>query len=471
MRPILVILALVGLLSTAACDPKPCPGQTVIPGTDVTAALTSALATASATPISGPVGPSGAPVGRVYLGPGEYRFKSITVPDNVRIEIAPGATLRAVDGYEPNANNDWGLFVFGTDGDPTRNVTVTSGDGCGGLGTPTSANKPSNTTFRGNDPAVVRTSGGQQVLGMANAPVPFRPDWDTSAMWVMDLDPQLTNAGEQVTGFFFRWAYDVDVANVFTIQNASRTAAGIGPIDGDTSRTVAMMFDPPNDTDWTPVVEAQKIPHRIHVKNHYNILSPSGQGPNQIRACRDCTFESIFSHGGVSLRVETDGIRPESGTCAATGVNGEGFKEFAIVDGLQATRIEGAYGNRVAMFTPHCLPNGSATVNQVRGTSMGELVIIAARESDSLSGGFSAISITGVQGCGGALAQEPHPAQNSYLLKPSRAAVSIEPANPPIPVTLVGAWSWPAPPNSGGLPDGILPSAHGATITHPNNCT
>ena len=462
MRRLLMFsLVLATVFVVPACEPPNCDGVSVSPGTDVTSSFGAALATASANPVDGLVGPSGEPQGRVYLGPGEYRFRSIVVPDDVRVEIAPGATLRSVSGYEPNARSDWGLLVFGSATDPTRNVTFTSGDGCGGVGAPTRSNKPTNTGFRGNDPA----NGG-----MANAPVPSSARWNTDAMWVMDLDPKATGAGEQITGFYFRWSYDVAIANVLTIQNASRTSSGIGPVANATSRTVAMMFDPPNDTNYTPVVEDQKLPHRVTVVNHYNILSPSGQGANQIRACRDCTFAAIYSHGGVPLRVETDGIRPVGTDCAATGPNGVGFREFAIVDGLRAQRIEGAYGNRVAMFTPHCLPNGTAEVTDLRGTSMGELLVVADHQSDGPNGGFESITVRDIVGCGGSAAQDPHPDQDSYLLAPSRAAVLVAPATPTLPVTLAGTLTWPSPPSTGGLIDGLLPAGHSATITHPTAC-
>lgn len=423
---------------------------------DVTARLTSALSAASGHPDAGLLGPAGAPQGRVHLGPGVYRIRSVQMPDNVRIEIDPGATIRPVDRFEPNPRGDWGLFIFGTDSKPVRNVTITAGDGCGRSGAPTSANKPTNTGFRGNDP----TNGG-----MANSAVPFNPTWHTDTMWVMDLDPAFTGAGVQMTGFHLRWAYDVAISDVFTIQNPARAASGVGPIPGVTSRTTAMMFDPPDNAPFVGDVEAQHLPHRVSVKNHYNILSPSGQGSNQVRACRDCSFESIFSHGGAALRVETDGIKPVGPDCSATGPDGAGFKEFSIVDGLVANRIEGVDGNRVVMFTPHCLPNGSAKVSDVRGTNMYELVVAPTAQKDSPHGSFSSIEISDVQGCGGAAAQEAHPDQDSYLLAPSRAAAQL--LGPW--VQLRGTWSWPRPGQPGGLADGLIPAGSGATLV-PKSC-
>ena len=468
MAAILALVALVPpVAARATTGPAgaawaPC-GEVVAPGPDVTTALSAALTRAGHAPVAGVLGPAGRPQGRVSLGPGDYGLRPIVVPDDVRIELAPGATVHPARGAGVGRADDWGLFQFGTatvDGPgarPTRNVSIVAGNGCGGPGRATATNKPTRTSFRGN-----RASSG----GMANEPVPADERWDTDAMFVVDLDPAQWDAGVQVTGFQFRWAYDIEVADVLTIQNPSRTATGIGPVPGATSRTVAMMFDPPNGAPFVADPEAQYLPHRVTVERQYNVLSPSGQGANQVRACRDCRFRSIYSHGGVALRVETDGVRPVGADCTGTGPDGQGFREFAIVDGLRARDIEGADGNRVVMFTPHCLPNGTARVRDVRGDDMRELVVVAPHQPDGPAGGFASVTVTDVSGCGGSRAQEPHPDQDSYLLAPSRAAVDITADS----VTLAGEWHWPAPPAPGGLADGRLPAEHGATISHPTAC-
>lgn len=301
---------------------------------------------------------------------------------------------------------------------------------------------------------------------MANQPVPAAAGWDTTALWVLDLDPAATGVGVQVTGFHVRWALDVELGDVLTIQNASRQPTGIGPVPGATSRTVAMMFDPLDGSAFTPLVADQRLPQRVVVHDHYNILSPSGQGPNQIRACRDCTFTHVFSHGGVALRVETDGIRTVGADCSATGPDGQGFREFAIVDGLRARDVQAIDANRVVMFTPHCLPNGTATVDNVRGWDVGELVAIVPHQVDGPAGGFRSVVVSDVAGCGGVAAQQPYPAQDSYLLGPSRAAVLVTASYG----SLAGPLAWPAPPAPGGLTDGVLPTVGGFALTHPTGC-
>ncbi len=399
----------------------------VRPGADVTAALGDALVAASAEPDPRVVGPAGAPQGRVYLPAGEYGLSQVTVPSNVRLEIDPGATLHPVPTSRPTRGRDWGMFVFGTPDQPTRNVTVVAGDGCGGPGTPTAANKPASTDFRGNLPET----------GMHNMAVPLA-GWNTEAMWVLDVDPGHWQVDEQVTGFLLHWALDVEIGSVFSIQNPARQPTGIGPVPGVTSRTTVMMFDP-HEGMPVPADEADaRLPQRIHVHDHYNILSPSGQGPNQVRSCIDCRFERIFSHGGVALRIETDGIRRVT-DCTATGPNGQGFTTYAIVDRLVAEDIVGADGNRAAMLTPHCLDSGVVTVRRVTGYSEFQTAVAAARDRGSRSGGFAAGSrIDEVRACPGDAAQEPHPDRDSYL--PATSQVAVVDASPTVVVTPALPW-------------------------------
>jgi hypothetical protein len=127
-----------------------------------------------------------------------------------------------------------------------------------------------------------------------------------------------------------------------------------------------------------------------------------------------------------------------------------GFREFAIVDRVTASDVVAAYGNRVVMLTPHCLPNGVVTIEGVSGLSVGELAVAVPAEAGG-SGGFAEGTTVGnITGCGGLLAQEPHPDQDSYLLAPSR--VALIDGSPT--VEFQGPLTWPAVGSSGGLADG-----------------
>ena len=433
-----------------------CSPRSVAPADDATFLFTAALVDASQHPDPGIIGPSGAAQGRLYLGPGAYGFGPITMPSNVRLEIAPGATLHPIHGPAASSSKDWGLFTFGTETTAASNITITAGDGCGGTGMPEPANKPSNTGFRGN------TLTG----GMANMSIPLA-GWNTDAMWVLDIDPGHAQVNVQVTGFLFHWAYDIDIQHVFSIQNAARAATGIGPVAGQTSRTTAMMFDPLEGMAYQPDREQARLPHRITVTDHYNILAPSGQGANQIRSCMDCHFERIFSHGGDALRVETDGIRTTSGDCSATGPHGVGWNTYAIVDQLDAHDIVGAYGNRTVQLTPHCLDNGVVRIDGVSGYSQGEVVVAVDREGGSASGGFAVGSyVRNVTGCAGQTAQDPHPDADSYLIIPSLAGASDTSPG----VVFSGTWSWPTVGSAGGLADGAFATS-AAVVQHPASCS
>lgn len=406
-----------------------CTYEAVSPGPDVTDQIVTKLAAASGRhDVKSPLGKW---QGRVYFGPGWYGSKPITMPDDVHIELAPGATLRPLepDGGAP-PKGDWGFLLFGTEGDPTTNVTLTAGNGCGGPGAPTSANKPTNTDFRDNP-----------LYGeMAAAPVPYGA-WPTDTMWVMDLDPagdpsmDGDEIGVQVTGFFIRNAENIWISRLFTIQNAARQLDEIGPVDGVTSRTTAVMID---SYDYPT---AEQVPTNINVSWHYNIVAPSGQGPNQIRTCVDCTFSHIFGHGGAALRVETDGV---AGAC-------DGLAGPAKVDGLRADHIQGVYGNYAVILNPHCVDNGDVRVNTVWSTSEYGMVGIAAGDKDHPGRGSFADEtvVANVLGCGSVppalTAQKAYPQKDSYL--PSKSALAVAFADVGW-ANGAGEYAWPAP----GLP-------------------
>ena len=213
-----------GPATASAPAVRDCSSWSVLPGNDVTSVLTEALRYASEHPARNLVGPSGVAQGRVYLGPGVYGIASVLMPSNVRLEIAPGATLHPTGGPNAASTRDWGLFTFGDAVAPTSNVSIVAGDGCGGAGLADASNKPTTTSFRGN-----ATTGG-----MANIAVPL-PGWDTPSMWVLDVDPGRWAVNVQVSGMLFHWAYDIEIRSVFSIQNPARSLSGVSPIAGRTS--------------------------------------------------------------------------------------------------------------------------------------------------------------------------------------------------------------------------------------------
>ncbi|HVY47580.1 MAG TPA: hypothetical protein VHB21_16940, partial [Minicystis sp.] len=178
----------------------------------------------------------------------------------------------------------------------------------------------------------------------------------------------------------------------------------------------------------------------------------SGQGPNQIRGCLDCTFDDVYSHGGTALRVETDGIKTACNgqPCACTAA-GAVFTTASTVDGLVANHVQGDDGNNVVATTPHCLPNGTVAVSNVRGRMMAHLVAAAAGQT--AAGGFADVSITDVEGCGGtdALAQDADPKHNAYTLELPESAIQAAPGSNAV---FHGTLAWPPTSSPVGLKDG-----------------
>jgi len=483
--------------------PSACERLEVAPGADATVALQAALDEASLSRVGRVPGEDAdrTAQGRVYMGPGAYALATVFLPSNVRLEIDPGATISPLAGEDI-------VFQLGRIGrtpgmgTEVHNITITAGDGCGGRGIARSRAGPEvgSTNFRGNDPEVAQAwPSGAPTRGLTNAAIPWSSDWPVETMWVFDLDPRATGASFEVTGFQFVYATDVRVERVFSIQNAERYAAddpsttGVNEanqlVPNVASRTTVMMFEPiPFSTDTARATA--RMPRRIHIGWHYNILSPPGQGPNQVRACIDCTFEHIFSHGGVALRVETDAIATSCPTndcsCAGQPTTGPlgadgsltGFREYATVDALSASFIEGVFGNRAVMFNPHCLTNGTAVVEHVRATGQGEAVIGEAPENGRPgeaalggAGSFALVTVREIAAFGAEGAQFRTTMGSGgvpggwrgYVLGRSAAAVR---AIGTYPFDLGGAACWPAT-GPAALPDGDLSSVGGSyALTH-----
>lgn len=409
------------------------------------------------------VGPTGARQGVVYLRPGRYRIAPITflaARSNVRLVFDPGVLVR------PAAGADADLFTLGSATSRVRNVSFVAGDRCGNADFAGSdlANVWADTAERGNDPGVYDTVAAGKVAGMANLPLGGQPGWPRSRlarMWVLDLDPagDLATASDDfeqdVAGFQITNADGVDIADVVSYQNAARlvkvkrdgSTSPVGPVEGRTSRTTVVMIEP----DWPSYTEGDyPAPRRVSLANLYNVLAPSGWGPEQVRVCQDCHVDSVFSHGGIALRFETDGGGKSAAAtarrCDGAGVSGSG------------SDITGVYGNAVVSFVPHCRHNGEVEVSGVKGYS--QTTLVALGKPETATAGFDSVLVSGVTGCGSGsalTAQAPLPKVNTYDLAASLDAVTA----PPSYVTGAGLWQWPSRPlgQAGGLPTDVPPGA------------
>ncbi len=408
---------------------------------DATDALVAAMSAASKDPVKDVDGQV-----RVHLKKGTYALRQVQVASYVRFELDPGTVLRPKQGYAPPTKGFWGMFQLGAADAAVHGVTFTEGDGCGGHGLPVPPGapgfedvKPTSTGFRGNVPGA--TPHGTR--GMANAPIPANAFWKDplARMWVVDLDPRRTGADPKGAAFLVQNGYDLRFEYLFSIQNAEEQPGPIGgEVQGATSQSTVFMILPPKGAPVVADADMQ-IAHGLRVSYHYNILSPSGWGPNQIRGCVDCSFDHVYSHGGTALRVETDGIPTTCGgvkcDCASPGAV---FASYSKVKGLVAHHIEGELGNNVFAATPHCLASDDLTVSELRGRMMAHLAAIAKPEA---AGGFKSIQVTNVEGCGGpeAWAQKADPKNNAYTLQSPQPAIVVAPG---VSVAFHGVLAWPS---------------------------
>jgi hypothetical protein len=467
--PALMVAPMVGGLAagvpSAVRHPAECTTHTVSPqstATDIANAIKAAHS--ELTHPSWAVGPTGALQGVVYFQKGAYTLTPITftrAQSNVRLVFDPGVKIR------PAAGTSQDLFTLGTAASQTSNVSFVAGDGCGTVNYPPSDLRYvwANTNQRGNQAGIYRQTSDGYVAGMPNIDLGGQSGWPRShlaSMWVLDLDPAgvIATASDDfdpgVAGFQVTNADGVRIADFVAYQNAARlvnadgTPRSLGDngarVPGATSATTVVMIQP----DWSAYATTDPsypAPTNVTVSDVYDVLAPSGWGPEQVRVCQGCTFDTIFSHGGTALRLETDG----GGKTTPRGCDGLGVS-------ATASNITGMYGNNVAAFTPHCRTNGVVQVSGLRGFSNFNLAAFGAPEQ--AGAGFTSVTVDTINGCGSgsaATAQKPRPDINSYELQPSNDAVTDAPAY----AVGAGTYRWPDPSfgDQGALPTDVLPGA------------
>ncbi|MGI9023025.1 MAG: fibronectin type III domain-containing protein [Acidimicrobiales bacterium] len=337
---------------------------------DDTAAFAAAMAAAGNGSVRYP-GPTGAAQGVVYVPPGIYRLLNLTFPANLRMEVDAGAVLQQAGGRSavspPEYSSPGPALVFwdGPPGAPLRNVSLV------GVGTAT---------------------GGAKSLA---DPVP--EGWSVEHDFMFNLDPQVTNANNLVSGLM---AMNVDgflVANVFSVQNDSRPAT-----------------TPTTNADWWPGSRKAALglrarsdspvdrsafydPHNGTITNWYNVGSPRGYGPNQVNSGHNLTIDHVYSRGGTALRLETD--------------NSNQVKFGSELRSVIATDIVGENCNRAVAFAPHFQTNHDVHVTGVRARACYQGVVEAVDKeiAPARRGAFLVSTIADVVVTGGPGAQIPIP--------------------------------------------------------------
>jgi hypothetical protein len=210
------------------------------------------------------------------------------------------------------------------------------------------------------------------------------------------------------------------------------------------------------------------------------VLSPSGWGPVQVQSCLDCTFEHLFSHGGVTLRMETDNVTPLcgpnvcAGGCTKDGMTvppvddkGNGFPYYARVDDVKADDIENALGNAALYLVPHCQHNGVVHVKNIRGSN--SRVLVSLGQGGNATGVFDSGSlienVVGTNDVPGK-AQDPKPSLDTYdLIAPQFGAwwTATE-----FTAKTAGTWCWPSTLTDFWNPASAQKPQPQPTITHTN---
>jgi hypothetical protein len=370
--------ALLGTAAATTSGIAPTPGAVnvlsygAIPndtGSD-TAAFKAAIAAAATSRIY-PSGPSGKAQGVVYVPAGTYRVCGVEPVSNVRIEFNAGVVMRL--------------------GKQT----------CG-------------------SPTILELSGGTTNVSLvgvgsstAGKPTP-QPGWDISGSFEINADPATTGASTQVRGIAVRWVTDALIQNVLTVQNDSRTSNGSDT--AYTSQSPAITFyGMPGSTATAP-----ELPRGVTTQNVYNIHSPVQYGAIQVSACISCIFHSLFSQGGVTLRLETDA---EEAYHLKTGKS-----YYSTVKNLTGSIIQSFDGRQAVTFSPHNQTNGVVTLSHVSMTSSVAAVRTASGDPAGLRpGSFSnSSSVTDVTAVGGNKAQNVLPSGNGWTLGPSTWAVNAD---------------------------------------------
>lgn len=122
-------------------------------------------------------------------------------------------------------------------------------------------------------------------------------------------------------------------------------------------------------------------------RHHSNEGSPQGYGPNQITSLYDSYIHDLWSEGGTTCRMETDG-------------------NHSGVHRVVADRLYGRNGNRVLVLMPYEKSSDTITISDVRGVSMFEGIHVGDQAGAGL---FTGVTVTG--GCivAGPSAQAPVP--------------------------------------------------------------
>jgi hypothetical protein len=357
---------------------------------DDTHAFAAAMAAAVAkNPRCYAAGPSDKPQAVVYAPPGIYRLSGLTFHDNVRLEVDAGATLQPPPNRPASPSTLWTPMIL-WDSDavkhPLTNVSIV---GVNAVITPRKA------------ATAARLGAALSGFSMAD-------------YFTMNIDPAETGSTNYATGINLVNVRYFLIKNVFSIQN--QTLGQEEPITRwpTSSRAVLQLYSRRD----SPVGGPYYNPKDGRILNQVNIASPRGYGPNQVNSAQNVEFDNLFSEGGTTLRLETDG----SQTAAGLPTRG------SIVDGVRARHIVGLDCNRAVALVPHAQHNGSVVVSDVRAYSCAEAVVgrLQSNLSPSRRGDFGPVHVSDVLAVAGNKAQLEGRGSALWTVGPSASPILFD---------------------------------------------
>ena len=283
----------------------------------------------------------------VYVPEGEWVIRSINVLSNVRVEIEAGSVLRIA----PTATGNETLFYLSSNANGGQSWA-------------------SNVAVVGVD--------GRYTIDLTNA-------------------PSIRNHAFAVLN-----AKGFRIANVNMIQNDSNPtgpptsyAAGITFRAYQSASTGDVWYHP---TDGV-------------LENATEFHGPFGFGLTQVTSGQNLRFSNLVSHGGITLRFETDG--------------GAG-----LLNGVTATGIACDHGHAAVSFSPHDHENSDVHVSGVTATSCGSGIRIGGDTQTGSGGHFYNSSVDGAVVTAGSGAQLRYPGSTGssgwWTTGPSSDCVSVD---------------------------------------------
>lgn len=389
--------------------------------TDDSPAFQSAIDYASSTASrTYPAGPNGSSQAIVYVPPGKYLVRRVLLKSNVRLEVSAGATLSGF-GYDKR-------------GIPAKceNYLV--------LSTPDATTTPA-------APPLTNVSVVGVGFSKQGKPAPAE-GWQTYRSFVIDHDPLdqkcdlgIGNPQNALGQPFSTLNAAILVENVdgFLIENIYSYQRNDSPgayYPKEVVRFVSGMIGKKVDT--TP--DMLNEPRHGTYRNHFNVGSAAGWGPNQFQSASQITVDSIYSEGGVALRLETglaDNLMAGK-DCPATDPRCHSYG--ARVDQVKASRIWCRRGNAAVYLSSHTQVNGAVDIRDIDAqdcyTALTEESGLDDNTKHFAAGYFEAVRVNGVVArgsnfdagsgtCFDCRAQKANPEEGTWTLEASLTDVLV----------------------------------------------